>query len=80
MMIELPIWYEQYFWVIALAAILDLIFKPFALWYAARGRQLIWFIALFFVNLAGILPIIYLLFFRKKTAAVKPSPAKKKRR
>jgi hypothetical protein len=38
--------------------------KGYALWYAARAEQLYWFIALLVVNTAGILEIVYLLFFR----------------
>jgi hypothetical protein len=40
--------------------------KGIALWHAARNRQLIWYIALIVVNTAGILEIIYIIFFQKK--------------
>jgi methionyl-tRNA synthetase len=43
-----------------------LVWKGFALWFAARSAQKVWFIALLVVNTAGILEIIYLVFFRKK--------------
>jgi len=39
--------------------------QGFALWYAAKSKQKVWFICLFIFNTAGILPAIYLLFFRK---------------
>jgi methionyl-tRNA synthetase len=42
------------------------IWKGIALWHAARNRQLAWYIALLIVNTAGILEIVYLIFFRKK--------------
>ena len=43
---------------------LTLVLKGYALWYAARGNQRSWFIALLFINTLGILEIAYLLFFR----------------
>lgn len=44
----------------------DLIWKGFALWRAARRRELAWFIAILILNTAGILPIIYLIISRRK--------------
>jgi len=44
----------------------DLIWKGIALWKCGRSNQLPWFVAILIVNSAGILPIIYLLFFQKK--------------
>ncbi len=62
-----------------IAAIWTLVLKGFALWYAARGSQKWWFIALLLINTLGILEIIYLLWFRPKSeapvAAPTPSPA-----
>lgn len=46
---------------------LELILKAVALWKAARADQMAWFIALIIFNTVGILPIIYLLFFTRKT-------------
>jgi hypothetical protein len=43
----------------------SLIWKGFALWYAGRNNQKAWFIVLLILNTAGILEILYLLFFRK---------------
>ncbi len=43
-----------------------IVLKGFALWYAARGSQKGWFIALLIVNTLGILEIIYLIWFRPK--------------
>lgn len=42
----------------------DLVLKGFALWKAARGDQMGWYVALLILNTVGILPIIYLLFFK----------------
>lgn len=39
----------------------ELIWKAFALWRAARLKQVVWFIALVSMNTAGVLPIVYLL-------------------
>ncbi len=44
------------------------IWKGIALWKSGRNKQLVWFIVLFLVNTAGILEIIYLLFFQKQGA------------
>ena len=52
-------------WWIIPFAIFDLVLKLFSTWKAAKNNQLYWFIALFVVNSAGILPIVYLYFFEK---------------
>ena len=52
-------------WVLTLLVIWSIAWKAAATWHAARNNQLAWFIALFIINTAGILEIIYLLFFRK---------------
>lgn len=54
--------------VILLLVILDLVLRGVALWRSARAGQNIWFIVLFILNTAGILPAVYLLFFQHKTA------------
>jgi len=41
------------------------VWKGIAMWKAGRNNQLAWFISIFILNTAGILPIVYLLFFRK---------------
>lgn len=43
----------------------SLIWKGIGLWYAARNYQKGWYIAILILNTAGILEIIYLLFFRR---------------
>jgi methionyl-tRNA synthetase len=53
---------------IAVALLWTIVLKGFALWYAARGHQKWWFIALLIVNTLGILEIIYLIWFRPKTS------------
>jgi hypothetical protein len=51
--------------IIIIAAIFELIMKGIALWKAAKSNQSNWFVALFLINTAGILPLIYLKFFKK---------------
>ena len=48
-----------------------IVLKGYSLWYAARGGQKKWFIALLVINTLGILEIIYLIWFRPKS----PSPS-----
>jgi len=43
-----------------------LIWKGIALWKCGRNNQLGWFIVLLIINTAGILEIIYLLWFQRK--------------
>ena len=64
-------WYTQHYllWLFPLIlplVIIDIILKTVSLWKAARNNQLYWFIALALVNSAGLLPLIYILFFQKK--------------
>ncbi len=56
---------------LSIIAIWDLVWKGIAMWKCGRNKQLVWFIFIFIFNTAGILPIIYLLFFQKKTYAEK---------
>ena len=66
-------------WMIILI-IWSLIWKYIALWKAGRNNQLAWFVVLAILNTAGILEIIYLLFFRKnlnKKINLGQVPAKK---
>ena len=51
--------------VIIAAAILELIMKGVALWKAAKANQNNWFVVLLLINSAGILPFIYLKYFKK---------------
>jgi len=52
-------------WLIPLI-IWDLIWKCIALWKAGRNDQVVWFVVLFILSTAGILPIIYIFFFQDK--------------
>ena len=55
--------------IIVIAAAWELVLKGFGLWYAARGKQKWWFIAMLILNTVGILPIIYLIWFRPKNTS-----------
>jgi len=55
-------------WLFYLIIAWSVIWKAIALWHAARNTQLVWYIVLVVVNTIGILEIIYLLFFRKKSS------------
>ena len=52
-------------WLIPLI-IWSVIWKGLALWKSARNNQLAWFVVMLVLNTAGILEIVYLLFFQKK--------------
>jgi len=54
-------------WIIILAAIWTIPWKGVALWRAARNRSIAWFVILLIVNTLGILEIIYIFAFSKKT-------------
>jgi methionyl-tRNA synthetase len=49
-----------------LVGIWDAVWKAIGLWKSGRNNQLAWFVVLFIFNTAGILPILYILFFQKK--------------
>lgn len=52
------------FWFLPLA-MWTLIWQGIALWQSARNNQIYWFMFNLFLGYAGVLPIIYLLFFKK---------------
>ena len=54
-----------YWWVLPLV-FWSLIWKGIALWKCGRRNQLVWFIVILLLNTAGILPILYLIFSKKK--------------
>ncbi|MGM0568848.1 MAG: DUF5652 family protein [Elusimicrobiota bacterium] len=53
--------------VIIILGLWSLIWKGIALWKSGRNNQLKWFIVILILNTVGILPIIYLKFFQKKS-------------
>jgi len=64
--------------VIIVLAIFEAIMKGIALWKCSRNNQIAWFVVIFIFNTAGILPLIYLLFFREKGLVKKKSKRKKR--
>jgi methionyl-tRNA synthetase len=59
---------ENISWILPLIigiAIWEMVWKGIALWKAGTRKELGWFICIFIINTAGILPIVYLLFFSK---------------
>jgi len=65
--------------VFVLLSLWEGVWKGIALWKSGRHKQLVWFICILVFNTAGILPIIYILFFQKKRAVVEKKSRKKKR-
>ncbi|MBW3018892.1 hypothetical protein KY329_01775 [Candidatus Woesearchaeota archaeon] len=62
--------------VLAIIGIWDCIWKSIGMWKSARNSQLAWYVCILIFNTAGILPIVYLLFFQRKAA----KPKARKRR
>ncbi len=56
---------KLYMIILGCVFVFDLILKGFALWRASRNKHKIWFIILLITESAGIIPIIYLLWFTK---------------
>ncbi|MBW2977872.1 hypothetical protein KY331_03430 [Candidatus Woesearchaeota archaeon] len=51
---------------LALVIVWSMVWKGIALWKCGKNNQIVWFVVMFIVNTAGILPIIYLLLFQRK--------------
>ena len=58
-----PAWLIFLFMVVV---IWEIIWKGVGLWYAGKQKQKGWFVAILLLNTLGLLPIVYLAFFRKK--------------
>ncbi|HLC55663.1 MAG TPA: DUF5652 family protein [Candidatus Nanoarchaeia archaeon] len=56
----------QFLFLIIILMLWEAIWKAIALWKAGRNNQIAWFVCIFIFNTIGILPIIYIFFFRKK--------------
>ncbi len=50
---------------LVLVEVWDLIWKSFALWRAARNKDVFWFVLLILINSAGLLPAFYLFYISK---------------
>ena len=64
-------------WIILVMA-WALVWKAIASWKAARNGHMIWFICFWVLNTAGILPIVYILFFSKRVSEKKKKVVRKK--
>ena len=51
---------------LVLVSLWSLVWQGWGLWHAAENKQKGWFIALLLVNTLGLLPIVYLLWFKPK--------------
>ncbi len=51
---------------LVVVSVWEAVWKAIALWKSARNSQLAWFIVMAIFNTAGILPIVYIMFFQKK--------------
>lgn len=56
---------EKYTFLIVAIVIWELLWKFIALWKSARNNHRSWYIAMSAINSIGILPIIYLIKYRK---------------
>lgn len=57
-----------YYWLIPSLIILviwETVWKLIAMWKAGRNNHLAWFICIALINTVGILPIVYILMYRK---------------
>ncbi|MBI4180593.1 MAG: hypothetical protein HY528_01535 [Chloroflexi bacterium] len=67
MAIEWPSWIPMPGLIIPLVIVWDMSWRGVALWKAGRSARLAWFIALLIFNTVGILPIIYIFGFSKRS-------------
>jgi hypothetical protein len=54
-------------WVLYILMIWELAWKGVALWKSAKNNHPYWYVFILVFNTIGILPIVYLAFFSKKT-------------
>ena len=70
MMWNMYAFYQQPIWMMVVFSLLlawEMVWKGLALWHSAKNKQAPWFIVMFVINTLGILPIIYLLWFKPKS-------------
>lgn len=53
--------------IIVLLTAWELVWKAFGLWHSAKNNQSVWFVCILLINTVGILPIVYLKFFKKSS-------------
>jgi len=68
---------EMWVWMIPLL-IWTAVWKGIGLWKSGRNNQLPWFVAMFILSTAGLLPIVYLVWFQKKPRKSRPKKRRKR--
>lgn len=63
--------------VFLLLAVWTMIWKGIGLWHSAKNQQKGWFIAMLILNTLGLLPIIYLIWFKPKERYSPPDKNRK---
>ncbi|MFH1003631.1 MAG: DUF5652 family protein [Chloroflexota bacterium] len=63
-----PAWSGLMLFFVLLLVVWSTVWKGVALWRAGRNGNLGWFVVLFILNTAGILPIIYIFGFSRRKA------------
>lgn len=66
--------------IFAVIVVWETVWKGIALWKSGKNKQLPWFVCIFIFNTLGILPIVYLLFFQKRTERKSSHRNRKRRR
>ena len=70
--VVIPTWvYPILIWTIA--------WKVVGAWHSARDNNLLWFISFFIFNTFGVLPIVYVFFFRKMNFSGNPKRKNRKK-
>ena len=68
-MVDLYAIYQNPGWFVFLLLVLvlwEIVWKGLGLWYAGKNQQKAWFIVILIFNTCGLLPIIYLLWFKPR--------------
>jgi len=60
-------WFDQYWWLVLVSIVWEIVWKGWALWKSARNGDKAWFVLLLIINSLGILPIAYIFVFSKRS-------------
>lgn len=61
-------------------AVWEAVWKGFGLWYSAKNQQKGWFVCILVLNTLGLLPIIYLLWFKPEDRKVNAGKTSRKKK